>query len=118
MSPELASLAGVLCLLTRLLLAAALLLLIGLLARLLLTRILGLLARVLVWIAHSGSPLLNTSGDQPLPDQLVAREQGFPDVFNVSIECPGRGSGTGCKNNPVQALSLRMAAVAWRGSRC
>ena len=116
MSPELASLAGVLCLLTRLLLAAALLLLIGLLARLLLTRILGLLARVLVWIAHSGSPLLNTSGDQPLPDQLVAREQGFPDVFNVSIECPGRGSGTGCKNNPVQALWTIRRAVAAPGS--
>jgi hypothetical protein len=63
MSPELASLAGVLLLLARLPLAAALLLLAGLLAWLLLTRILGLLARVLVWIAHSGSPLLNTSWD-------------------------------------------------------
>jgi hypothetical protein len=59
--PELASLAGVLCLLTRLLLTAALLLLAGLLARVLLTRVLGLLAGFLIWIAHAGSPLLKTS---------------------------------------------------------
>ena len=103
---------GILSLLARLLLAAALLLLAGLLAWLLLTRILGLLARVLVWIAHSGSPLLNTSWDQPPPRPLVAREQGFPDVFNVSMECHSRGSGTGCKNNPVQALLLISGAVA------
>ena len=57
--PELASLAGILLLLARLLLPAALLLLAGLLSGVLLTRILGLLAGLLVGIAHSGSPLLN-----------------------------------------------------------
>src|SRR5215472_15799658 len=53
---ELASLAGILLLLPRL--VAAALLLAGLLTRLLvlLTRILALLARVLVWVGHSGSP--------------------------------------------------------------
>jgi len=64
-----------LLLLTRLLLAAALLLA-GLLTRILLTRILSLLARFLVWIAHSGSPLLNTSQSQPLHGEMVAQEQG------------------------------------------
>jgi hypothetical protein len=103
-------------LLARLLLAATLLLLTGFLSRVLLTRILGLLAGFLVWIAHSGSPLLNTSWDQPLPDQLVARERGFPDVFNVSMECHGEGGGTGCKNNPVQALWTISRAVAAPGS--
>jgi hypothetical protein len=59
----LASLAGILLLLARLV-AAALLLLAGLLSRVLLARILGLLtrllmARLLIGIVHSGSPLLN-----------------------------------------------------------
>jgi hypothetical protein len=55
----LASLAGILLLLARLM-AAALLLLAGLLSRVLLARILGLLAGLLVRIVHSGSPLLNS----------------------------------------------------------
>jgi hypothetical protein len=63
-SPELASFAfpaGILLLLTRLWLAAALLLA-GLLARalVLLARFPGRLAGFLSWIAHSGSPLLNS----------------------------------------------------------
>ncbi|MGH6738874.1 MAG: hypothetical protein ACREDY_07550, partial [Bradyrhizobium sp.] len=65
--PELASLAGILCLLNRLLLTAALLLLAGLLARVLLIRILGLLAGFLIWIAHPGSPLLKQAEDQHSP---------------------------------------------------
>ena len=59
-------------LLTRLLLAAALLLLTGLLVG-----VLGLLARIWGLVAHSGSPLLNTSLNQPGRRQLVAREQRF-----------------------------------------
>jgi fatty acid desaturase len=63
-SPELASLAGVLCLLARLLLAAALLLLAGLR----LTWVLALLARFLVWIAHPGFSLVeNKQSTNPLP---------------------------------------------------
>ena len=54
----LASLAGILLLLARLMAAA--LLLAGLLSRVLLARILGLLAGLLIRIAHSGSPLLNS----------------------------------------------------------
>jgi hypothetical protein len=69
-TPELAM--GLLLLLTRLLLAAALLLLTGLLVGVLLARIWGL-------IAHSGSPLLNTSPGQPERRQLVSREQRFPE---------------------------------------
>jgi hypothetical protein len=49
-----------LLLLTGLLLPAALLLLTWLL-----TGGLVLLARILVWVAHSGSPLLNVAGDNP-----------------------------------------------------
>jgi len=63
LSPELASLVGLLPLLARLL-AAALLLLAGLLAR-----TLGLLARLLIRIVHSGSPLLNSQRpDEGPPD--------------------------------------------------
>jgi hypothetical protein len=54
----LATLARLLLLLARLRLSAALLA--GLL-----TRVLVLLARVLVWIAHSGSPLLNAACTNP-----------------------------------------------------
>jgi hypothetical protein len=69
-TPELAM--GLLLLLTRLLLAAALLLLTGLLVR-----VLVLLARIWGLVAHSGSPLLNTSLKQPNGRQLVSREQRF-----------------------------------------
>jgi hypothetical protein len=41
-----------------------------------------------------------------------------PAGYCVSAVCLDHGRGTGCKNNLVQALSLRMAAVAGRGSRC
>jgi hypothetical protein len=116
--PELASLAGILCLLTRLLLTAALLLLAGLLARVLLIRILGLLAGFLIWIAHPGSPLLKQAEEQPLRGPLVAWERRFRGVFNVSMECHSGGGGTGCKNNPVQALLLITGAVAAPSSPC
>ena len=65
---------GLLLLLTRLLLAAALLLLTGLLVG-----VLVLLARIWGLVAHSGSPLLNTSRGQPRRRQLVSREQLFPE---------------------------------------
>ena len=82
--PELTSLlAGILLLLTRFLLAAALLLT-GLLAR-----ILVLLARVLA--AHSGSPLLNATPDQPSRRLLVAKGTQFRRGFNVAADCRDRG---------------------------
>jgi hypothetical protein len=63
-------------LLTRLLLAAALLLLTGLQVGVLLARIWGL-------VAHSESPLLNTSLDQPGRRQLVSGEQRFRFAKNL-----------------------------------
>jgi len=63
------------------LLATALLLLTGFLARVLLTRILSLLAGFLVWIAHSGSPLLNTSGRQTPPRPIGCPATTVPRRF-------------------------------------
>jgi hypothetical protein len=111
-------------LLARLLLAATLLLA-GLLARVLLTRVLGLLARFLIWIAHSGSPLLNSQGsvehlggDKSRGGGLVALEQQVLRGFNVAADWRRRGSGTGSKNNPVQALLLMSGTVAAPSSPC
>ena len=77
-SPELASLAGVLRLLARFRLAATLLLA-GLLAR-----VLRLLTRILVGVVHSGAPLLNLAENNPARGGLVAREHRFPEGFNVT----------------------------------
>ena len=78
-TPELAM--GLLLLLTRLLLAATLLIWFMLAALLLLTGllvgVLVLLARIWGLVAHSGSPLLNTSLNQSGRRQLVSREQRF-----------------------------------------
>jgi hypothetical protein len=79
-------------LLAWLLLVAALLLLAGLLlaATLLAGLLIGtliLLARIWGLVAHSRSPLLNTSPNQPPGTRLVAREQPFrrDDADYVSI---------------------------------
>jgi hypothetical protein len=41
-----------------------------------------------------------------------------PAGYCVSAACPDHGGGTVVKNNPVQALSPGLAAVAACGSRC
>src|SRR5689334_828624 len=91
-SPELAlSLARALSLLARLLAAA--LLLARLLTRVLglLTRIWGLLVRVLVWISHSGSPLLKLTPANLRAFHWFAREPQFRGGFNVSVDWRRRG---------------------------
>jgi branched-chain amino acid transport system permease protein len=113
----LAALARILLLLARLLLAATLLLA-GLLTRVLvlLTRFLVLLARVLILIAHSGSPFVECSRDQPGRRSLVAKGTQFRRGFNVAADCRDGDAGTGFGNNPVQAFWMRPGAVAAPGS--